>query len=235
MFAPIFDINYSFCPFADYPYYAKAKVPGRRCYQFYLAQTEEARYLQTILEDHVEFPTFPRRLNGDVTVDCHPEYPPITPQESDSNIISNVFLAIFENFDSLLQNGKPVWLENGLSTCFTMIHFQQAMNSVIHGITLCSVHYSDDILPIQAMFENEEGMATCTECDFIKKILDQANHFMFLRRFKIMWLMIDVINDNGYVEFRAISMVDTQVAIGVAYLMRHISLLSVISTVWAAP
>jgi hypothetical protein len=116
-----------------------------------------------------------------------------------------------------------------------MIHFQQAMNSVIHGITLCSVHYSDDILPIQAMFENEEGMATCTECDFIKKILDQANHFMFLRRFKIMWLMIDVINDNGYVEFRAISMVDTQVAIGVAYLMRHISLLSVISTVWAAP
>jgi hypothetical protein len=84
-----------------------------------------------------------------------------------------------------------------------MIHFQQAMNSVIPGTTLLSVHYSDDILAIQAMFENEEGKSTCTKRDFIKKILvDQANHFMLLRRFKIMWLMIDAI-DNGYVEFRA--------------------------------
>ena len=84
-----------------------------------------------------------------------------------------------------------------------MIHLQQAMNSVIPGTTLRSVHYSDDILPIQAEFENELGQATCTERDFIKKILvDQANHFMFLRRFKIMWLMIDAI-DNGFVEFRA--------------------------------
>ena len=77
------------------------------------------------------------------------------------------------------------------------------MNSVIPGTTLHSVHYSDNILPIQAMFENEEGKATCTERDFIKKILvDQANHFMSLRIFKIMWVMIDAI-DNGYVEFRA--------------------------------
>jgi hypothetical protein len=53
------------------------------------------------------------------------------------------------------------------------------------------------------MFEKELGQATCTDHDFIKKILvDQANHFMLLRRIKIMWLMIDAI-DNGYVEFRA--------------------------------
>ena len=200
VFAPIFDINWSFS-FTDYPYLLQ--VPGRRCYQFYLVQTEEARYLKEILNDHVKFSSFPRHLNGDVIVDCHPEYHPITFQESDSNIISNVFLAIFGNYASLLQNGKPVWLRNGLGTCFTMIHFQQAMNFVIPGTTLLSVGYSDDILPIQAMFENEEGKATCTERDFIKKILvDQANHFMFLRRFKIMWLMIDAIN-NGYVEFRA--------------------------------
>ena len=77
------------------------------------------------------------------------------------------------------------------------------MNSVIPGTTLLSVGYSDDILPIQAMFENELGQATCTERDFIKKLLvDQASHFMFLRTYKIMWLMIDAI-DNGYVEFRA--------------------------------
>jgi hypothetical protein len=71
VFAPIFDINYSFCSFADYPYLVK--LPGSLCYQFYLAQTEEARYLKTILEDHVKFPTFPRRLNGNVIVDCHPD------------------------------------------------------------------------------------------------------------------------------------------------------------------
>ena len=73
-------------------------------------------------------------------------------------------------------------LKNGIGTCFTMIHFQQAMNSVIPGTTLLSVGYSDDILPIQAMFENELGQATCTEHDFIEKIsVDQASHFMFLR------------------------------------------------------
>ena len=77
------------------------------------------------------------------------------------------------------------------------------MNSIIPGTTLLSVGYSDDILPIQAMFENELGQATCTERDFIKKLLvDQASHFMFLRTYKIMWLMIDAV-DNGYVEFRA--------------------------------
>ena len=200
VFKPIYDINWS-SRFEDYPYLKK--LPGCRRFEFYLAQTEEARYLKETLSDYVKFPTFPRRLNGDVIVDYHPEYHPITSQESDTNIISNVFLAIFGNYASRLQNGKPVWLEDGLGTCFTMIHFQQAMNSVIRGTTLRSVHYSDDILSIQAEFENELGQATCTERDFIKKILvDQANHFMFLRRFKIMWLMIDAI-DNGFVEFRA--------------------------------
>jgi len=48
-----------------------------------------------------------------------------------------------------------------------MIIFQQAMNSVIPGTTLHSVDFSDDILPIQADFENEKGKATCTEHDFI--------------------------------------------------------------------
>ena len=86
----------------------------------------------------------------------------------------------------------------------TLTHFQKAVNSVIPaGTTLRSVDFSDDILPTQADFENEKGKATCTERDFIKKILvDQANHFMLLRRIKIMWLMIDAV-DNGYVEFRA--------------------------------
>ena len=69
------------------------------------------------------------------------------------------------------------------------------MNSVIPGTTLLSVGYSDDILPIQAMFENEFGQATCTERDFIKKIsVDQSNHVLFLRKIKIMWLMIDAID-----------------------------------------
>jgi hypothetical protein len=102
VYAPIFDINWSFS-FADYPYLAK--VPGSRRYQFYLVQTEEARYLKEILKDNVKFPTFPRRLNGDVIVDYHPEYLNITSQESDTNIISNVFLAIFGNYASKAQNG----------------------------------------------------------------------------------------------------------------------------------
>ena len=40
------------------------------------------------------------------------------------------------------------------------------MNSVIPGATLRLVGYSDDILPIQAKFENKKGQATCTERDF---------------------------------------------------------------------
>jgi len=59
------------------------------------------------------------------------------------------------------------------------------------------------ILPIQTDFENEEGKATCTECDYIKKIsVYQSNHVLFLTKIKIMWLMIDAI-DNGCLEFRA--------------------------------
>ena len=128
VFKPIYGINWS-SRFEDYPYLIK--LPGCRRFEFYLAQTEEARYLKETLSDYVKFPTFPRRLNGDVIVDYHPEYHAITSQESDTNIISNVFLAIFGNYPSRLQNRQPVWLEDGLGTCFTMIHLQQAMNSVI--------------------------------------------------------------------------------------------------------
>ena len=120
MLSPIFDINWSACPFGDYPYLVK--VPGSCCYQFYLAQAEEARSLKEILNDNVKFSTFPRHLNGDVIVDCHPEYPPIPPQESDTDITSTVCKAIFGNFPSKCQRHKPICLENGLGTCFTVIH-----------------------------------------------------------------------------------------------------------------
>ena len=104
--AQIYDINWSVCPFGNCPYLVK--VPGSRCYKFYLAQTEEARYLKDILEDPVKFSTFPRRLNGDAIVDCHPEYPTITPQESeDTNSTSTVLKAVFRNFPSRLQERRP--------------------------------------------------------------------------------------------------------------------------------
>ena len=128
-------------------------------------------------------------MNGDAIVDCHPEYLTITPQESeDTNNTSTVLKAIFRNFPSRLQERRPVWLENGLGTCFTMIHFQQATSSVIPGETLRIVDFSDDILPIQADFENEEGKGnTCTERDFIKKTsVGQSNHLLLLRKIKIM-------------------------------------------------
>jgi hypothetical protein len=144
-------------------------------------------------------------LNGDAIVDCHPEYLTITPQESeDTNNTSTVLKAIFRNFPSRLQERRPVWLENGLGTCFTMIHFQQAISAVIPGETLRIVDFSDDILPIQADFENEEGKGnTCTERDFIKKTsVGQSNHLLLLRKIKIMWLMIDAI-DNDFLEFKA--------------------------------
>ena len=186
----------------DYPYLVK--LPGSRCYQFYLAHAEEARYLKEILNDNVTFSTFPRRVNGNVIVDCHPEYPlPFTPQDSDAAIRNTVFYSIFENYASPRQGGKPIFLENGLGTCFTMIHFQQAMNSVISGTTLRMVHFSDDILPIQVEFNNKTGESFCTERNFIKKLpADRSNHLLLLRRIKIMWVMIDAIY-NGFEEFRA--------------------------------
>jgi len=74
------------------------------------------------------------------------------------------------------------------------------MNSIISGATLRLVGYSDDILPIQAKFENKNGKATCTERDF--KEIYQSKCLLHLRTVKIMWLMIDAIC-NGYLEFRA--------------------------------
>ncbi len=114
-------------------------------------------------------------------MDSHPEYPDITPQESDANIISTVFKAIFRNIASLCIDCRPICKENDRGTCFTMTQFQQVISSLIPGETLCIVDFSDDILPTQAEFENEEGKPTCTECEFIKKISgDQSNHLMFL-------------------------------------------------------
>jgi hypothetical protein len=186
----------------DYPYLVK--LPDSLCYQFYLAQAEEARYLKEILNDNATFSTFPRRLNGDVIVDCHPEYPSsFTHQDSDTAIRNTVFNSIFGNYASPRQGGKPIFLENGLGTCFTMIHFQQAMNSVIPGTTLRMVHNSDDILSIQVEFQNKNGESFCTERDFIKKLpSDRSNHLLLLRSIKIMWVMIDAI-ENGFEEFRA--------------------------------
>jgi hypothetical protein len=95
-------------------------------------------------------------LNGDVVLDFHPEYFSITPQKSDTNITSTVFLAIFGNFPLSLQCGKPTFQENGLGTCFTMTQLQQAMSSIIPGLALSSIGFSEDILPVQDMYENEE-------------------------------------------------------------------------------
>jgi hypothetical protein len=69
-----------------------------------------------------------------------------------------------------------------------------------HPWNLRSVGYSDDILPIQAKFENKKGQATCTERDFIE--IYQSKRLLFLRTEKIMWLMIDA-SCSGYLEFRA--------------------------------
>jgi hypothetical protein len=37
-----------------------------------------------------------------------------------------------------------------------MTQLQQAMSSIIPGLALSSIGFSDDILPVQDMYENEE-------------------------------------------------------------------------------
>ena len=135
-------------------------------------------------------------------MDFHPEYidPSATAAERLMLSMSPVFTALFGHYASILQNGDQVWLFDGLGTCYTMKLLRKAMNSVIPGATLRLVGYSNDILPIQAKFENKNGKTTCTERDF--KEIYQSKRLLHLRTVKIMWLMIDAIC-NGYLEFRA--------------------------------
>ena len=155
-----------------------------------------------IFKDHVKFPTLQRCLDGNVIVDFHPEYfdPSVMAAERLLSMTSPVLTALFGHYASILQNGDQVWLVDGFGTCYTMKLLRKAMNSVIPGATLRLVGYSDDILPIQAKFENKKGQATCTERDF--KEIYQSRDLLNLRTVKITWLMIDAV-DNGYLEFRA--------------------------------
>ncbi len=156
-----------------------------------------------MFKDHVKFPTLQRGLDGNVIVDYHPEYyfdPSATAAKRLLLTTSPVFTALFGHYASILQNGDQVWLVDGFGTCYTMKLLRKAMKSVIPGATLRLVGYSDDILPIQAKFENKKGQATCTERDF--KEIYQSRDLLCLRTDKIMWLMIDAIC-NGYEEFRA--------------------------------
>ena len=174
-----------------------------RCPSFNRAQKEEAELLMAIFKDHVKFPTLQRGSDGNVIVDYHPEYyfdPSATAAERLLLTTSPVLTAIFGHYASILQNGDQVWLVNGFGTCYTMKLLRKAMNSVIPGATLRLVGYLDDILPIQAKFENKKGQATCTERDF--KEIYQSTDLLYLRTVKIMWLMIDAIC-SGYLEFRA--------------------------------
>ena len=79
----------------------------------------------------------------------------------------------------------------------TMTQLQQTLSSIISGQTLHSIDFSYSIIPVQTMLENEEVRATCFKRDFIKKFpMDVSNHVMFIRTIKIMWVLIDNI-DNG--------------------------------------
>ena len=176
--------------------------PGCRCPLFNLYQQKEAELLKTMFKNYVKFPTLQRGSDGNVIVDFHPEYIDFSAKAAERHMSSTspVLTAIFGHYASILQNGDQVWLADGLGTCYTMKLLRKAMNSVIPGATLRLVGYSDDILPIQAKFENKKGQATCTERDF--KEIYQSKDLLYLRTVKISWLMIDAI-DNGYVEFRA--------------------------------
>ena len=176
--------------------------PGCRCPLFNLYQQKEAELLKTMFKNYVKFPTLQRGSDGNVIVDFHPEYIDFSAKAAERHMSSTspVLTAIFGHYASILQNGDQVWLADGLGTCYTMKLLRKAMNSVIPGATLRLVGYSDDILPIQAKFENKKGQNTCTERDF--KEIYKSKDLLYLRTAKISWLMIDAIN-NGYVEFRA--------------------------------
>ena len=149
--------------------------PGGPCPSFNCAQKEEAELLMAIFKDHVKFPTLQRGSDGNVIVDFHPEYfdPSATAAERLLSTTSPVLTALFGHYASILQNGDQVWLVDGFGTCYTMKLLRKAMNSVIPGATLRLVGYSDDILPIQAKFENKKGQATCTESVTSKRFINQ--------------------------------------------------------------
>jgi len=162
--------------------------PGGRCPSFNHAQKEEKELLMAIFKDHVKFPTLQRGSDGNVIVDFHPQYfdPSAAAAKRLLSATSPVLTALFGHYASILQNGNQVWLVDGFGTCYTMKILRLAMNSVIPGATLRLVGYSDDILPIQAKFENKKGQATCTEHDF--KEIYQSTDLLYLRTVKIMWL-----------------------------------------------
>ena len=97
-----------------------------------------------------------------------------------------------------------------------MTQLQQAMSSIIPGLALSSIGFSEDILPVQDMYENEE----------VKGHLHKA---WFLHQEIFGWWLMPLVMAMRNSE--PWSTVNTQTAIGVVYLRRHISWLSVTSAV----
>jgi hypothetical protein len=134
--------------------------------QYYLHQKNYVVFLQVLLSDMIRFPGFPKDSDGTVIVDTHPDY---APPRTDKVIGDNKLQGIQGNFALVLQCG-PIFNKDGEASCFTFEQKSQSLKSINPRYSLRIINHSDDILPFQVPFFNDEhGNKFCTKINLLDK------------------------------------------------------------------
>jgi hypothetical protein len=146
------------------------------------------------------FPGFPRHSDGTVIVDTNPDY---APPRTNEVIGDNKCRGTYENFSSILQCG-PIFNMNGKALCFTFEQILQSLIWIDPRYSLHIINHSDDILPSQVPFMDENGNDFCTKINPLDKYTsDEMREEYELRTHVIKWVFIDA-HHVGYDEYIAL-------------------------------
>jgi hypothetical protein len=123
---------------------------------------------QELFKCKVTFPYLKRDANGKVVVDYHPENKSCFGIYIDDGYARG----IFGNYASPLQKLQHIINDKGRGTCFTIRQIYNAIQSVLPGVTLHIINFSDDYLCNQADFKNTEGEDLNTIKDCFEKVMN---------------------------------------------------------------
>ena len=169
--------------------------------QYYIHQKKYVVFLQELLSDTIRFPSFPKDTDGKVIIDTHPDY---SPPSKDEVIGGNKCRETYGNFASPLQKRDPICYKNGDASSFTFEQMVKSLKLIDPRYSLHTINHSDDILPSQVPFKDENGNNFCTKINLLNKYTSEEKLMEYeLRVLVIKWVLIDA-HHSGYDKYIAL-------------------------------
>ena len=157
--------------------------------QYYIHQKKYVAFLQELLSDTIRFPSFPKDTDGKVIIDTHPDY---SPPSKDEVIGGNKCRETYGNFASHLQKRDPIFYKNGDASSFPFEQMVKSLKSIDPRYSLHTINHSNDILPSQVPFKDENGNDFCTKINLLNKYTSEETLMEYERRVHVIkWVLID--------------------------------------------